>query len=147
MKLLLALALAAAGDVNEIRIPEGFVRAEASSTATPSPATPPPSQARDPAPVRDPRGQGSAPADACRDERSAYLKRLLHMAGVEVDDPISFLEGLAGPGGYEGALLTTRLGVLPGVDPIRPLAWDQELRSRARDLAACARAAVSSAGR
>jgi hypothetical protein len=147
MKLLLALALAAAGDVNEIRIPEGFVKAEASPTrtatktststgsSTSSPAPAEPSKPRDPA------------ADACRDERSAYLKRLLHMAGVEVDDPISFLEGLAGPGGYQGALLTTPLGVLPGVDPVRPLAWDQELRSRARDLAACARAAVASAGR
>jgi len=62
------------------------------------------------------------------------------MTGVDVDDPITFLEGLAGPGGYQGALLATALGVLPGVDPIRPLAWDAELRSRARDLTACARA-------
>jgi hypothetical protein len=67
------------------------------------------------------------------------------MTGVEVDDPLAFLDGLAGPGGYQSALLATPLGVLPGVDPVRPLAWDAELRSRARDLAACARASTTAA--
>jgi hypothetical protein len=67
------------------------------------------------------------------------------MTGVDLDDPLAFLDGLAGPGGYQGALLATPLGVLPGVDPVRPLAWDAELRSRARDLAACARASAAAA--
>jgi hypothetical protein len=80
------------------------------------------------------------PRDPCRAERSSYLRRLLYMQGIYLDDPIAFLEGMTGPGGYPPQYLFTALGLLPSLDPIRPLAWDQELRSLARDLSACSQA-------
>ncbi|MFL5274627.1 MAG: hypothetical protein ACJ79E_21435, partial [Anaeromyxobacteraceae bacterium] len=81
------------------------------------------------------------PVDPCRRERSAYLRQLLRATGVDLDDPLALLDGLAGPRGYDAAALFTPYGLVPGVDPIQPLAWDSTLRTLANDLARCARAA------
>ena len=143
MGLVLAMALAAGAQVVEVRVPEGFVRAEADAPSATSNRSPSPTSS--PSPSSTSAGTSMPAPDPCRAERSAYLRRLLQMTGVDLDDPIALLEGLAGPGGYQGALLSTPLGVLPGVDPVRPLAWDAELRSRARDLAACARTSAPAA--
>jgi hypothetical protein len=58
------------------------------------------------------------------------------MSGVKVDRPLELLDGLAGPGTVGSNVLATGF-VTPGIDPLKPLAWDQELRSLGRDLAAC----------
>lgn len=86
-----------------------------------------------PAPAVPPATAKSGPP--CRAERSAYLRELLRISGVEVEDPEALLEGLdAGQGGATGygwfALQT---------DPLRPMAWSSDLRDRARALAACVR--------
>lgn len=75
-------------------------------------------------------------ADPCRPQRGRYLRRLLEMSGVKVDRPLDLLDGLAGPNAAGGNVLVSGW-VTPGVDPLKPLAWDQELRSLGRDLAAC----------
>ncbi len=72
------------------------------------------------------------PADGCRAERDRYLRRLLYMAGIDVDDPATLLEALRGP-----PLPFGPFGVVLPVDPVHPLAWDLELRSAARDLVEC----------
>ncbi|HEX9288972.1 MAG TPA: hypothetical protein VF904_05560 [Anaeromyxobacteraceae bacterium] len=147
-----ALELLPQRDAAEIRTPEGFVRAEggvAPTRATGSfgvyraggaRAAAPPELAHGGA-AQDAQAGSSAGGQAsthpCRAERGRYYRRLLESAGIDVPDPVGLLEGLAGPGGYAGAVLFSGYGLLAGLDPIRPLAWDFELRSRARDLAAC----------
>jgi hypothetical protein len=59
------------------------------------------------------------------------------MDGIDLEDPLALLDGLAGPSVNPGALLFSAYGLLPGVDPVRPLAWDFELQGLARELAAC----------
>lgn len=148
---------------NEIRTPEGFIRLEGSGAAPASlvsfgtyrPVPPQvtaaahgtPVVARTDAVEEASGGDGSAPSAAasparepCRVERSRYLRRLLSMSGIYLDDPLAFLEGMTGAGGYPAHYLFTAVGLLPGSDPIRPLAWDLELRSLARELAACSQA-------
>lgn len=144
---------------SEIRTPEGFIRVEsgvigggaasfgvyqravASRPAPTSAAAPPRS-------VQAPEGVPNAPPvapplDPCRAERSRYVKRLLYMSGiVDVPEPLDFLEGLAGTAQATGPLLFTEYGQLPGIDPIRALAWDLELKSIARELADCRRQAA-----
>ncbi len=151
----------------ELRVPEGFirlegppeegtssspgsfgvyrpsVRARSDARAAPDPSRPNPEPATAAAPpselpAAEPQAASPSP-DGCRAERSAYLKRVLHMQGIEVSDPVAFLQGLAGPERASGSYLFSSYGLLPGFDPVRPLAWDSELRSRARELAACAR--------
>lgn len=87
------------------------------------------------APV-DPRGEGPAYTleDPCREERIAYLRELLQTEGIELDDPVGLLEGIEGESfarGFNWYWLSLR------VDPIRPLAWNSDLRGLARELARC----------
>lgn len=138
---------------NEIRMPEGFIRLEGSgappaglaSFGTYRAASPSSYQAVASAAATPPGGDdGVSPAppalprDPCRAVRSRYLRRLLYMSGIDLDDPLAFLEGLSGPNGYPAQYVFTTIGFLPGTDPIHALAWDQELRSLARELTACA---------
>ncbi|GEJ55277.1 hypothetical protein [Anaeromyxobacter diazotrophicus] len=138
----------------ELRTPEGFLRLEGgpplAGTGTfgvypaGSRMPPPPAlvagaaraQASDAAVAAPP----AKPGEPCRPERARYLRRLLYMSGIDLADPVGFLDGLAGREGAAGSFLFTAYGLLPGVDPIRPLAWDFELQSLARELAACQRA-------
>lgn len=76
-----------------------------------------------------------AEGDPCRAERSAYLTELLRTQGVVFEDPAGLLEGL------EGERFATRLAdywLAFSIDPLRPLAWDPELRDRGAALARCA---------
>ena len=140
---------------NEIRLPEGFIRLEGSRAAPAGLASfgtyravPAASyQAVASGAAAPPGGYGSVPPappgptrDPCRAERSRYLRRLLYMSGIDLDDPLAFLEGLSGPNGYPAQYVFTTIGFLPGTDPIHALAWDQELRSLARELTACSQA-------
>ncbi len=141
---------------SEIRTPEGFIRMEGSPApsgvasfgtyragqpasyqvvASAAAATPGENGGVSPAPPEPRR-------DPCRAERSSYLRRLLYMSGIDLDDPLAFLEGVAGPNGYPAQYLFTTIGLLPGTDPIRALAWDQELRSLARELTSCSQASA-----
>ncbi|MGC4001521.1 MAG: hypothetical protein QM767_30310 [Anaeromyxobacter sp.] len=78
------------------------------------------------------------PAEACREQRAAYLEVLWQTSGIELRNPDLLIEGLegsdqgAGLGFYWFALAT---------DPFRPLAWSSDLRDRAEALARCVRAA------
>lgn len=150
---------------SELRTPEGFLRVEGGTIGASSgtfgvyPAgaygagtstggaygagarPPPPSAAASPQPQREVAPAGP-PADLerCRPERTRYLRRLLYFVGIDVDDPVALLDGLAGaPGAASGPFLFTAYGALGGLEPLRPLAWDQELRSLGRALAACQR--------
>ena len=105
----------------------------------------------------DERGARGAPGslanpdairDGCRSELNAYLRELLAMAGIEdVDDPLALVAALDASGAFGGApaggqYRSVRSGGVPWpVDPVQPLAWSSELRSRARDVAACVRRA------
>jgi hypothetical protein len=96
----------------------------------------PPGGERIPAPF-DPMGAGAvyALADPCRAERNAYLRELLETEGIELDDPVGLMEGLEGDAfarGFNWFWLSLR------VDPIRPLAWNSDLRTLADRLARCA---------
>lgn len=124
------------------------------------PAAPAPAGARAGAAPAAPPATAAAPAEApavevsfetapvedpCRDEKDRYLARLLDYLEIrDVEHPLSLLEGIgelpAGTG--LGPFVRLSLFGIPGggpvtVDPVRPLAWDLELRSIARDLAAC----------
>lgn len=84
----------------------------------------------------------SAPADgkpgapSCRPERAAFVAELFKSHGVEVKDPVGFLQALEGDG-FAPGLATLWLAL--STDPVRPLAWSSELRVRADALAHCAR--------
>jgi hypothetical protein len=133
----------------EIRTPEGFIRAEGPALAAgagtfgvyPAGSRMPPPPALLTAAARPQQDETAAPArpsDPCRPERSRYLRRLLYAIGIDLEDPIAFLDGLVGrEGSSSGPLLFTAYGQLGMVDPIHPLAWDLELKSLARELAAC----------
>ena len=144
---------------SEVRTPEGFLRVEGGTIGAGSGsfgvypagayagaahlagARPPPPPAAAAQPPRRELADAGAPGpdlDRCRAERTRYLRRLLYFAGIDVDDPLALLDGLAGvPGVAAGPFLFTVYGPLQGVEPLRPLAWDQELRSLGRELAAC----------
>lgn len=128
--------------------------------ADPSPAPPPPPAVRElrPGPAtaswrhvaveRSGIADTAAPQpgpDPCQEQRARYARRLLRSAGVDVDDPVALMQGLAGPGAYGSDILTSGY-LFTGLDPIRPLAWDMELRSIARDLATCEQRASPPAG-
>jgi hypothetical protein len=117
----------------------------AAPAARPAPPAEPPLEA--PPPLRrDGLVDTTAPvpgADPCRPQRARYLRRVLRMSGVDLDRPLDLLDGLAGPASQGGNLL---LGgyLVPGLDAVRPLAWDQELRSLGRDLATCEAQTIAS---
>jgi hypothetical protein len=146
--------LAAPARVGErIERPEGWYRVEESGPEdgqvgsfgiVPAAASEPaeagelgsPGGERIPAPF-DPMGAGPvyAVADPCRAERTAYLRELLETEGIELDDPVGLMEGLEGDvfaPGFNWFWLSLR------VDPIRPLAWNSDLRTLAERLARCA---------
>lgn len=154
---------------SELRTPEGFLRVEggmigaSSGTFGVYPAgaygagtstggvtggaygagarPPPPSVAAAPQPQPELAPAGPpAGLERCRPERTRYLRRLLYFVGIDVDDPLALVDGIAGaPGAASGSFLFTAYGALGGLEPLRPLAWDQELRSLGRELAACQR--------
>ena len=68
------------------------------------------------------------------------LRLLLAMGGIDVERPLDLLDALSGPPGARGDLLFSAFGLMGGVEPLRPLAWDPDLREAARRLAACRRA-------
>lgn len=93
----------------------------------PPPALPPPSPRR-------PRGMG-----LCEEERAAFMKELLRIAGVEVADPLALVAAFTGEGaGDVPSLRFPEWGLVP-VDPVRALAWNFELQIRARELSQCVR--------
>ena len=133
----------------EIRTPEGFIRVEGGVLGAGAGSfgvyqagarvPPPPLVAVAARPQVEDVARAQPLAEPCRPERSRYLRRLLYMAGIDLEDPLGFLEGLSGREGTSSGILFTAYGLLPAIDPIHPLAWDLELRSLARELAACQR--------
>lgn len=137
-----------------IELPEGWYRVEEEgpedqevgsftvASARPDESAPAPAQVSPPpAPAAEP---GSSPAafaasalgqvEACRRERSAYLRELWRESGIEEPDPDALVRGLdAGSTGPGSAFLWSALSM----DAIRNLSWSSELRSRAKDLVGC----------
>lgn len=85
---------------------------------------------------------------ACRDARARYTEELFRMAGIwDAPWALDLVEALgsSGPGlspwirfNLFGQVTGgTLLAFPPGVDPFRPLAWDQEIRHAAKELAFC----------
>lgn len=89
-----------------------------------------------PAEAAAPRPAAAAAPDRCRAERDGYLRELLRMRGIDVEDPEGVLAGLSGQG-FAPGLATAWLAL--DVDPLQPLAWSQSLRDRAAALARCTR--------
>jgi hypothetical protein len=106
--------------------PAGSRGALAGSPGAPSPSP------EDAASARFVRVRGDGP---CRAERSAYLKDLWKMSGIEVSDPDALLLGLEGEQGAAAGFYWFALAT----DPFRPLAWSSDLRARAEALARCVR--------
>jgi hypothetical protein len=75
------------------------------------------------------------PGAGCRAERSAYLSELWRASGIDVEDPVALLDGLAAGTGAAAGFYWFALST----DAFRPLAWSSELRTRADALARCAR--------
>ncbi len=144
-----------------IELPEGWFRVEeqgvedrdvgsfsveaAPSEASPaapsetSPTAPAPTAAAEPPPAPEaipPAPSGPPPQPACTAERSAYLKELWRMSGIDVDDPAALLRGLQSSRVGAGDAYVLALSS----DPVRPLAWSSDLRARARELVRCVRA-------
>lgn len=147
-----------------IELPEGFIRVEEKGTedrnvgsfsvvpaeslrasAVALAARPPASRVSLAGSVEDEGGEAGAAGaprfvrvrgdGACRAERSAYLRDLWRLSGIEVADPDALLLGLESGGGERSGFYWFALAT----DPFRPLAWSSELRSRADALARCAR--------
>jgi len=140
-----------------IELPEGWYRVEeegaedgevgsftvtaakldAGAAAAPTPATASPAPAPTEAPAASPAALAPLAmrrADACRRERTAYLRQLWRESGIDVSDPDALVRGLdAGSTGPGAAFLWSALSM----DPVRNLAWSSELRSRAKDLIRC----------
>jgi hypothetical protein len=130
----------------ELRTPEGWLRIEEGEaddgeaqgsfgTYRPLPEAPSSGQSDAESRAMAPPYAARAVADPCRGHRQRYLLRIMRLAGVQLDRPLDVVEGLTGPAGYR--LDPVVVGMLAGADPLRSLAWDSELRSIARDLAAC----------
>jgi hypothetical protein len=124
----------------------GLRAAPARPGQRPQPGYPPAPQSREGA-----RAQAEAPAELgpCYEEREEYAKRLLEIAGIEdVEHPLALLEGLNGTPGLSPWVRFNLFGlptggpwggVIAGVEPVRPLAWDDDLQYVARQLSACMR--------
>ena len=136
----------------EIRTAEGFIRAEGPDPggapgsfgtyhpAARRPAAHPGGAAAvpvDAAPAELAAAERRARTDPCRPERDRYLRQLFRAAGIDLERPGALLQALAGPGGYTGEYLFTAYGLLAGLEPMRPLAWDADLRLAADELAEC----------
>jgi hypothetical protein len=128
------------------RIEEGGADGAAAGSFTIVPATPTsdsgaPLREEDDArastpPVREPTLEAVVAAtDPCRTERTRYLAELLRTQGVELADPVGFLEGLQGDRFAQGL---SWFWLSLSIDPVRPLAWSSDLRDRAKALARCA---------
>jgi hypothetical protein len=119
-----------------------FTVASASSDAgapEPGAATVPPAAPAIAEPVSSPAALAAAmgQAEACRRERSAFLKELWRESGIEVSDPDALVRGLdAGTLGPGAAFVWSALST----DAFRNLAWSSELRSRADELVRCVHA-------
>lgn len=132
-----------------VDLPEGWFRVEEQGVedrdvgsftveAAPSEASPaPPPAAAEPPPA--PEAMAPAPTEpsppACTAERSAYLKELWRMSGIDVDDPAALLRALESSRAGAGDAYVFALSS----DPVRPLAWSSDLRARARELVHCVR--------
>jgi hypothetical protein len=138
-----------------IDLPEGWYRVEEEGTedgevgsftvasaavangAAPAEASTPPADAAVPEPAVSPAAFAVSAVnrpDACRSERTAYLRQLWRESGIDVSDPDALVRGLdAGGHGRVAAFLWSALSM----DAVRNLAWSSELRSRAQDLIRC----------
>ncbi len=111
----------------------------AAAPAEPAPAASVPPPPAEPAAASPAAFAATALAqpDACRRERTAYLRELWRESGIEVSDPDALVRGLdAGSSGPGAAFLWSALSM----DAFRNLAWSSELRSRAQDLVHCVNA-------
>lgn len=153
--------LAHAQEVGEtVRRPEGWFRIEPPGTPEegfigalevegPGLAPAEEAPAAPAAPEVTPRAMGlRAPARyPCHQERARYWEELFRMAGIwDAPWALDLLEALDLPPNSLSPWVRFNLfgqvtggAHLVGVDPLRPLAWDQELRYVARQLAACHR--------
>lgn len=121
----------------------------------PQPGYPPSREPREAQPPRaraqEQRAQAAAPSELgpCYEQREAYAKRLLEIAGIEdVEHPLALLEALNGTPGLSPWVRFNLFGLptggpwggaVAGVEPLRPLAWDDDLQYVARELSACMR--------
>lgn len=94
--------------------------------------------------------EGALATGACHEEQEAYVRELFRMAGIwDFDHPVALLMALGETPGLSPWIRWNLfgapfLGPTSGVgvswtDPVRPIAWDDELRWAAKDLTACVR--------
>lgn len=118
----------------------------------------PPERETEASPPRSSHPKYELPETSCREERARYLQELFRMAGIwDAPWALDFVEALEAResslspwlrfnlfGQVEGG---SAFALPPGIDPFRPLAWDQELRYAAEALASCERSRHSSVTR
>ena len=119
----------------------------------PSRPMPGPRADRSPYPQLQPheRDEGAVPPGLgpCYEEREEYARQVLRMAGIEdVEHPLALFEALGITPGLSPWVRFNLFGLpfggpwagsVAGVDPVRPLAWDDDLQYAARELTACMR--------
>lgn len=137
------------------------------SAAAPAPA-PPPAAAAPAAPTPAPAAAQPAPPpsaefvgsvveqERCFREKEAYAHELFRIAGIwYFDRPLELIEGLQETPGIAlspwvrfnlfGLAAGGPLVSAVGVDPVRPVGWDEGLRWAAEDLIDCIRTGASNA--
>lgn len=134
------------------------------AASVPAPATPVAPQAVPPPPVPAPPAEvaaapypgSSVEQERCFDEKEAYASALFRIAGIwYFDRPLELIEGLAETPGLSlspwvrfnvfGLSTGGPLVSAVGVDPVRPVGWDEGLRWAAEDLIDCVRQGWSDA--
>ncbi|HWV38960.1 MAG TPA: hypothetical protein VN033_10850 [Vulgatibacter sp.] len=132
----------------------------------PAPAPPAAPEARAPAEAPPPAPAPEAPpapypgsaaeGQRCFDEKEAYSRELFRIAGIwHFDRPLELVEGLEATPGLSlspwvrfnvfGLATGGPLVSAVGVDPVRPVGWDEGLRWAAEDLIDCIRRGWSNA--
>nr|PZM92393.1 MAG: hypothetical protein DIU72_06710 [Pseudomonadota bacterium] len=160
------LAVVAAEPGETVVIPEGWYRVEPEGTVAqgqlsilvvrpeprlhPRPPDPAEVAAAREAAFEPPAARSEPREDPCRPHRARYAEILFRMAGIwDAPWALDFLEAMDGSASLLSPWIQFNLfglpapillpSLAPGVDPLRPLAWDADLRRAAKDLAACVR--------
>lgn len=135
--------------------------APAPPAAAPAPAPQPPAAAAPPYPAPAPPPStavvgSAAEQERCFNEKEAYASALFRIAGIwYFDRPLELIEGLQESPGLAlspwvrfnlfGLAAGGPMVSAVGVDPVRPVGWDEGLRWAAEDLIDCIRQGWSNA--
>jgi len=141
----------ATGSLTVMRVAAPVPAPVAPEAAPPPPAPPPPGEV-----AAAPYPGSAVEQERCFDEKEAYASELFRIAGIwYFDRPLELIEGLQETPGLSlspwvrfnvfGLSTGGPLVSAVGVDPVRPVGWDEGLRWAAEDLIDCIRQGWSNA--